>query len=82
MHVSETDLPRGEKLASHFREGDPIRVKILRIETHEQRIGLSSRDLPQPAPATGEADAPAAAAPSDEAPSETKTVSAGLEPAE
>ena len=50
MHVSETDLPRGEKLTQVYRENDPIRVKILRIETAEQRIGLSSRDVPQPEP--------------------------------
>jgi small subunit ribosomal protein S1 len=49
MHVSETPLGRGEKPASHYGEGDPVRVRILRIEPHEQRIGLSSRDVEQPA---------------------------------
>ncbi len=48
MHVSETPLGRGEKPASHYAEGDPVRVRILRIEPHEQRIGLSSRDVEQP----------------------------------
>ena len=48
MHVSETPLPRGEKPASHYAEGDPIRVRVLRIEPAEQRIGLSSRDVDQP----------------------------------
>jgi small subunit ribosomal protein S1 len=76
MHVSETDLPRGEKPADHFREGDPVRVKILRIEPAEQRIGLSSRGVSQestPARATPPADAPA------EAPEPTHT---GTEPSE
>ncbi|MRR13673.1 S1 RNA-binding domain-containing protein, partial [bacterium] len=41
MHVSETDVLRGQKLSDEFREGDPIRVRILRIEVDEQRIGLS-----------------------------------------
>ena len=32
MHVSETDVLRGQKLSDEFREGDAIRVRILRIE--------------------------------------------------
>jgi transcriptional accessory protein Tex/SPT6 len=48
MHVSETPLARGEKPASHYAEGDPVRVRVLRIEPAEQRIGLSSRDVEQP----------------------------------
>jgi small subunit ribosomal protein S1 len=48
MHVSETELPRGEKPSSHYAEGDPVRVRILRIEPQEQRIGLTSRDVEQP----------------------------------
>ena len=59
MHVSETDLPRGEKPSDHFREGDPVRVRVLRIEPAEQRIGLSSRGVSQ------EVSAPDAAAPAD-----------------
>jgi len=64
MHVSETDLPRGEKPSEHFHEGDPVRVKILRIEPAEQRIGLSSRGVSQestPAEAKPPADARAGA---------------------
>ncbi len=49
MHVSETPLARGEKPASHYEEGDAVRVRVLRIEPAEQRIGLSSRDVEQPA---------------------------------
>ena len=49
MHVSETDIPRGEKPSQFFKEGDPIAVKVLRIEPAEQRIGLSSRGVEQPA---------------------------------
>ncbi len=55
MHVSETPLGRGEKPASRYAEGDPVRVRILRIEPHEQRIGLSSRDVEQPARETAAA---------------------------
>jgi len=50
MHVSETEVLRGQKLTDEFREGDAIRVRILRIEVDEQRIGLSMRDVPQPDP--------------------------------
>jgi small subunit ribosomal protein S1 len=53
MHVSETDSPRGAKLTDLYHEGDPIRVKILRIEPDEQRIGLSSRDVPPMEPGEG-----------------------------
>lgn len=47
MHVSETELPRGKKLNEAFHPDQPIRVRILRIEVQEQRIGLSSKDLEQ-----------------------------------
>ncbi|HRY43914.1 MAG TPA: S1 RNA-binding domain-containing protein, partial [Thermoanaerobaculia bacterium] len=63
MHVSETDVLRGQKLSDVFSEGDPVRVRILRIEVDEQRIGLSMRDVPQPDPA----ELAAAAAPQSEA---------------
>ncbi len=62
MHVSETDLPRGEKPADHFREGEAVRVKILRIEPAEQRIGLSSRGVPRVLSRPVEAPAPEEAA--------------------
>jgi small subunit ribosomal protein S1 len=55
MHVSETALPRGDKPQEHFREGEPVRVRVLRIDEGEMKIGLSSVDeegqpLPAPAP--------------------------------
>jgi small subunit ribosomal protein S1 len=80
MHVSETDLPRGEKLASTFKEGDPIRVRILRIEVPEQRIGLSSRDVPQPAP--GEGASEDGHGPEGSGAGQAHSVPAGTEPAE
>ena len=72
MHVSETPLPRGERPGNVYHEGDPVRVRILRIEPAEQRIGLSSRDVEQPEPASPEEGA----APPDH------HVPAGTEPAE
>ncbi len=71
MHVSETDVLRGQKLSDVFSEGDPVRVRILRIEVDEQRIGLSMRDVPQPDPAELAAAAAAAAAESEAAPEES-----------
>src|SRR6266542_2122640 len=44
MHVSETPLPRGEKPQEHYREGEPVRVRILRIDEAEMKIGLSGVD--------------------------------------
>jgi small subunit ribosomal protein S1 len=58
MHVSETGLPRGEKPQDHFKEGDPVRARILRIDDAEMKIGLSAVNLEagaEPAPAAGEA---------------------------
>jgi len=60
MHVSETDIPRGEKPSQFFKEGDPITVKVLRIEPAEQRIGLSSRGSRSPRPPRRSWRAPAA----------------------
>ena len=80
MHVSETDVLRGQKLSDVFSEGDPVRVRILRIEVDEQRIGLSMRDVPQPDPA----ELAAAAAPQGEAASEgaSEEEAVSAEPAE
>jgi small subunit ribosomal protein S1 len=56
MHVSETPLERGEKPQERYKEGDPVRVRILRIDDAEMKIGLSALNLE-------EAAAPAEAAP-------------------
>ena len=64
MHVSETPLPRGEKPQEHYREGEPVSVRILRIDETEMKIGLSGMDeagQPLPAPARPEAAVEAAA---------------------
>jgi small subunit ribosomal protein S1 len=84
MHVSETPLARGEKPASHYSEGSPVRVRILRIEPQEQRIGLSSRDVEQPAGEAADAEVPAEPAPAaaDVAETHEKAVPAGTDPNE
>ena len=66
LHVSETALPRGDKPQEHFREGEPVRVRILRIDEGEMKIGLSGVDeggqpLPAPAPAAQEPAEPVTA---------------------
>jgi ribosomal protein S1 len=75
MHVSETPLARGQKPQEHYKEGDPVRARILRIEDAEMKVGLSgvnvesaaaSAETPPPAPADEPAPAPVAA----EAPAE------------
>jgi small subunit ribosomal protein S1 len=59
MHISETPLPRGARLQDHYQEDQPVRVRILRIEDPEMKVGLSGRDLETPAPAVEAADASA-----------------------
>src|SRR5215471_20707245 len=50
MHVSETPLGRGEKPQEHYKEGDSVRVRILRIDDAEMKIGLSALNLEEAAP--------------------------------
>jgi small subunit ribosomal protein S1 len=61
MHVSETPIPRGAKPHDHYEEGDRVRVRILRIEDAEMKVGLSGLNVEEaaaPAPsAPGEAGA-------------------------
>jgi small subunit ribosomal protein S1 len=73
MHVSETAIPRGEKPQDRFHEGDPIRVRILRIDEGEMKIGLSGVDEGgQPL------GAPEASATPAETPSEPEAESASV----
>src|SRR5436309_77696 len=47
-HVSEIDVPAGAKLEDHFKVGDWVRTRILRIEEEEKKVGLSMRGVAQP----------------------------------
>src|SRR6266511_1813264 len=85
MHISETGLPRGEKPQDHFKEGDPVRTRILRIDDAEMKVGLSASNLeasggPEPAGAQASASASAAATPEPQAVSEAAPVEAAAEP--
>src|SRR6266571_3337598 len=74
MHVSETPLERGEKPQERYKETDPVRVRILRIDDSEMKIGLSALNLeevstppeaseaPEPPPVSAQAPAEAPAA--------------------
>jgi small subunit ribosomal protein S1 len=53
-HVSEIDLPPGGKLEDHYRIGDWVRARILRIEDDEKKVGLTMRGLLQPTSAEAE----------------------------
>ena len=94
MHVSETAVPRGGKPQEQYREGETIRVRILRIDEAEMKVGLSGMDdageaLPpadarapeaETAPeASVEASAPVEAASSPEAPSAVEAPPAAAE---
>ncbi|MGH9361726.1 MAG: S1 RNA-binding domain-containing protein, partial [Thermoanaerobaculia bacterium] len=50
-HISEIDVPQGEKLDDQFAVGDVVRARILRIEEDEKKVGLSMRGVPQPSEA-------------------------------
>ena len=59
MHVSETPLARGDKPQDHYKEGDAIHARILRIEDADMKVGLSGVALDEAAPAAAP-EAPAA----------------------
>ena len=40
--------PAGAKLEDHFKVGDWVRTRILRIEEDEKKVGLSMRGVTQP----------------------------------
>src|SRR5262249_49151593 len=94
MHVSETPLARGEKPQERYKEGDHVRVRILRIDDAEMKIGLSTLNLDESsAPTSAEpaetaapvAPPPSAPEPEAEASSEaeeTAAEEAEAEPAE
>ena len=63
MHVSETPLARGQKPQEHYKEGDPVRARILRIEDAEMKVGLSGLNLDEAAAPAPEAEASAAEPP-------------------
>jgi small subunit ribosomal protein S1 len=85
MHVSETPLARGQKPQDHYKEGDPVQTRILRIEDAEMKVGLSGLSVepaaaeaaptPEPAAPPAEPEAPPAAesaAPETPAPAPAK----------
>jgi small subunit ribosomal protein S1 len=75
MHVSETPLARGQKPQEHYKEGDPVRARILRIEDAEMKVGLSGVNLEEAAaPAAEPVAEPPAPAPAPAV--ETAAVSA------
>ncbi len=63
MHVSETPVGRGEKPQDHYKEGDPLRARILRIEDAEMKVGLSGQGVEPAAPSLPAAEGEAEAAP-------------------
>jgi small subunit ribosomal protein S1 len=47
-HVSEIEVPSGAKLEDHYKVGDWVRTRILRVEEDEKKVGLSMRGVEQP----------------------------------
>jgi small subunit ribosomal protein S1 len=87
MHVSETAVPRGGKPQEEYREGETIRVRILRIDDSEMKVGLSGLDeagerLPAAPPAEIPSEAPpAVAAVGEEAPAPVEAAVETVPPA-
>jgi len=48
-HVSEIQRDPKQKLDKAFKAGDPVRVRVIKIDTTERKIGLSTRDV-EPVP--------------------------------
>ena len=46
-HISEIDVSGG-RLEDHFKDGDWVSARILRIEEEEKKVGLTMRGVPQP----------------------------------
>jgi len=44
-HVSEIQRDPKSKLDKMFKVGEPIRTRIIKIDTNERKIGLSTRDV-------------------------------------
>jgi small subunit ribosomal protein S1 len=80
MHVSETPLARGQKPQDHYREGEALRARILRIEDAEMKVGLSGLNLEGVAAEAAPPVETAAAEP-EPAPEQTEAPAAPAEPA-
>ena len=78
MHVSETPLARGQKPQDHYKEGDTVRARILRIEDAEMKVGLSGVGVDS---AAAPAAASPAAAPAEEAAATPEAPAAAEPPA-
>jgi small subunit ribosomal protein S1 len=44
-HISEIDRDPGAKLDRLFNPGEPVRVRVIKIDWNEKKIGLSLRDV-------------------------------------
>ena len=62
-HVSEIQRDPKVKLDKTFKVGDPIRTRIIKIDTGDKKIGLSTRDV---APLTAEESAQVTGTPKEE----------------
>jgi small subunit ribosomal protein S1 len=85
MHVSETPLARGEKPQDHYKEGDPIRARILRVEDAEMKVGLSGQNVEEESPSAAVGSVAGAPAEGDagaeaQAQTQTQTQAAAAEP--
>jgi small subunit ribosomal protein S1 len=85
-HVSEVQRDMKLKLDKVFQLGDPLRARIIKIDPHDRKIGLTTRDVEplteEESVAAAGADAAEAAARDREAASAASADTAGQEHAE
>ena len=44
-HISELDVATGTKIEDRFKVGDPVTVRVIRMDDAERKIGLSMKSL-------------------------------------
>jgi small subunit ribosomal protein S1 len=54
LHVSEIERPPQTKVDKMFSVGEVLRVRIIKIDTNERKIGLSSRGIERTLPTEGQ----------------------------
>lgn len=46
VHISEIPMGKGEQISKLFKPGDEVKVRVLRVEPDQRKIGLSMREIP------------------------------------
>jgi small subunit ribosomal protein S1 len=44
-HISEIEIPPDKKLEDLYKQGDRVKVRVLKVEASHRRIALSLKDV-------------------------------------